>query len=392
MKRVVGVGGIKVSAAEKALVLKALDTGRLSYGPMIREFESEIAKLHSSKFALFTNSGTSALHIAVTALKEKYRWKDGDEILVPAVTFIATSNVVLHNNMRPVFVDVDPRTYNIDPNLIEAKITSRTRAIIPVHLLGLPADMGRIMVIARKHKLHVIEDACEAMFAKYKGRPVGSFGEIGCFSTYVAHYIVTGVGGLNTTSNSDIAVMLRSLANHGRDAIYISIDDDNVSSKKKLHEIVSKRFRFVRLGHSFRATELEAALGLGQLKRRAEIIRKRKRIAQMYLRGLSDLQEHIQLPYVPKGYEHVFMLFGIVCKNGDKKKLVDYLEDSGIETRDLLPLINQPIYRKIFGNIEEKYPVAKHLNNAAFYIGCHPYMSDADVRYVISKFHSFYKK
>jgi perosamine synthetase len=392
LKREVGVGGIKITNAEKKLVLKALDSGRLSYGPMIREFEAKIAEMHDSRFALFTNSGTSALHIAVAALKEKYGWRDGDEILVPAITFIATSNVVLHNGLRPVFVDVDPRTYNINPDLIESKITKRTRGIIPVHLLGLPADMDRIMSIARKHNLHIIEDACEAMFAKYKGKSVGSFGEIGCFSTYIAHYIVTGVGGLNTTSDPELAVMLRSLANHGRDAIYISIDDDNIADKKKFHEIVSKRFKFVRLGHSFRATELEAALGLGQLKRKDAIIKRRKQIAQMYLKGLADLSDYIQLPYVPPGYDHVFMLFGIVCKNRDKRALVNHLEDNGIETRDLLPLINQPIYRKIFGNIEDEYPVAKHLNRSAFYIGCHPYMSNEDIKYVIAQFHSFYHK
>lgn len=393
MRREIGVGGLVITPEDKALVNKVLDSNRLSYGPMSQEFEREFAKIHQSKFALFTNSGTSSLHIAISALKEKYGWKDGDEIIVPATTFIATSNVVLHNNMKPIFVDVEKETFNIDPKLIEEKITKRTRAIIPVHLLGCPADMGAIMKIAKKHNLRVIEDACEAMFASYKGKMVGSFGDIGCFSTYIAHYIVTGVGGLNTTSDKELAIMLRSLMNHGRDSIYISIDDDSTTDKKELEEIVSRRFKFIRLGHSFRVTELEAALGVSQLKRRDAIISKRKYIAEKYRKGLTDLHEHMYFQATPDDRDNVFMLFGIVLKHEDKRDLINYLEEHGIETRDLLPLVNQPIYQKLFGNdLEDGYPVAKMLNKSAFYIGCHQYLSDADIDYVIKAFHDFYKR
>ena len=393
MKREIGVGGLVITPEDKALVNKVLDSNRLSYGPMSQEFEREFAKIHHSKFALFTNSGTSSLHIAISALKEKYGWKDGDEIIVPATTFIATSNVVLHNNMKPIFVDVERETFNINPKLIEEKITKKTRAIIPVHLLGCPADMGAIMEIAKKHDLRVIEDACEAMFASYKGKMVGSFGDIGCFSTYIAHYIVTGVGGLNITSDKELAIMLRSLMNHGRDSIYISIDDDSTTDKKELEEIVSRRFKFIRLGHSFRVTELEAALGVSQLKRRDAIISRRKYIAEKYRKGLADLREHMYFQATPKDRDNVFMLFGIVLKNEDKRDLINYLEEHGIETRDLLPLVNQPIYQKLFGsNLEDRYPVAKMLNKSAFYIGCHQYLSDADLDYVIKAFHDFYKR
>ncbi|MGC8622142.1 MAG: DegT/DnrJ/EryC1/StrS family aminotransferase, partial [Caldisphaera sp.] len=390
----IGVGGLKITRADKKMVNKVLDSNRLSYGPYSKKFEEEFAKLHDSKFAIFTNSGTSSLHIAVAALKEKYSWSDGDEILVPAVTFIATSNVVLHNGLKPVFVDVDPDTFNIDPSKIEEKISERTRAIIPVHLLGLPADMDPIIEIAKKYKLKIIEDSAETMFAKYKGKAVGSLGDIGCFSTYVAHYIVTGVGGLNTTSDKDLAIRLRSLMNHGRDSIYISIDDDNnATDKQKFEEIISKRFRFVSLGHSFRATEMEAALGLSQLQRKDKIIDRRKAIAAKYLRGLSDLNEYLQFQKTPKGSENVYMLFGIVYKLGAKTELVNFLEENNIETRDLLPLTNQPIYKKIFGeDLEERYPIAKMLNNQGFYIGCHQYITNRDVDYVVSKFHEFFKK
>ena len=392
MKRVIGVGELVITEDDKRMVNKVLDSNRLSYGPMTIKFEQEFARMHDSKFAVFTNSGTSCLHIAVAALKEKYGWTDGDEILVPAVTFVATSNVVLYNNLKPVFVDVDPDTFNIDPARIEEKITNKTRAIMPVHLLGLPAEMDTITKIAKKHNLRILEDSAETMFAKYKGRTVGSFGDIGCFSTYVAHYIVTGVGGFSLTSDPKLAVILRSLANHGRDSIYINIDDDNKKSKSKLKEIISKRFSFVRFGHSFRATEMEAAIGLSQLNRKDSIIKRRKEIAARYLTGMTDLSEYLKFQETPNGVENVYMLFGIVLKGEDKTELVNYLEANGIETRDLLPLVNQPVYKSYFSNKSIDYPVATQLSKSGFYIGCHQYLSNKDVIYVIKKFHEFFKK
>ena len=388
----IGVGDLRITKEDKDMVNKVLDSNRLSYGPVTKAFEQEFAKIHDSKFAIFTNSGTSSLHIALAALKEKYNWQDGDEVIVPSVTFIATSNIVLHNNMKPIFVDVEENTFNIDPSKIEAAITDKTRAIIPVHLLGLPASMNQIMQIAKKHNLKIIEDSAETMFAKYNGKTVGSFGDIACFSTYVAHYLVTGVGGLNTTSDPDLAIRLRSLMNHGRDSIYINIDDDQTDDPQKLKEIIEKRFSFVTLGHSFRATELEAALGLSQLGRKDSIMSRRKEIASLYLNGLSDLNEYLRFQETPSDRENVYMLFGIVCQSDYKRDLVNFLEENHIETRDMLPLLNQPIYKKKFGDIESKYPVAKMLNNHAFYIGCHQYLTDDDIKYVISKFHEFFRK
>ncbi|HUY70468.1 MAG TPA: DegT/DnrJ/EryC1/StrS family aminotransferase [Candidatus Baltobacteraceae bacterium] len=390
--REIGVGGLELTKEDKEMVNKVLDSNRLSYGPYVKQFESEFAKMHDSKFGIMTNSGTSSLHISVAALKERYGWKDQDEILVPAVTFIATSNVVLHNNMRPVFVDVEPNTFNIDPKLIEEKITESTRAIMPVHLLGLPADMDPIMQIAKKHNLRVIEDSAETMFARYKGRSVGSFGDVGCFSTYIAHYIITGVGGLNITSDPELAVQLRSLMNHGRDSIYISIDDDNAQTKEKMKEIISRRFSFVSLGHSFRVTEMEGALGLSQLGRKDQVVRRRKEIAARYLKGMADLTDRLQFQETPEDRDNVYMLFGMVCKGDDKRDLVQFLEENHIETRDLLPLLNQPVYKRIFGDIEGDYPVAKKINSAGLYIGCHQYITDDEVDYVIAKFHEFFKR
>jgi perosamine synthetase len=390
VKRSIGVGGLQLGKREKSYLHQVIASNRLSYGPVTKQFESQFASLHQCTHAIFCSSGTAALHLAVAALKEKHRWKDEDEILVPAITFIASSNVVLHNRLRPVFVDVDPLTYNIDPGKIERAITRRTRAIMPVHLMGLPCDMDPILDIARRHRLKIIEDSCETMFARYKGRAVGSFGDFGTFSTYVAHFIVAGIGGFITTNDHALAVLARSLMNHGRDNIYISIDDDSVSGKK-LDTIVSKRFSFIHLGYNFRATELEAAVGLGQLDDHQSIVRKRQRNARRLLRGLADLQERLQLPTIPHDRDHVFMLFPVVVRNSGKKKLVQYLEHHGVETRDLMPLLNQPIYRRLFGDLEPRYPVSRRLNESGFYIGCHQYLSDQDVDYTIELFHRFFR-
>ena len=389
--RQIGVGGLEITNREKELVNEVLNSNQLTYGPYTKNFENIFAEMHQVKHAHFMNSGTSALQIALQALKLINGWKDGDEILVPAVTFVATSNIVIHNNLVPVFVDVDQLTFNIDPNKIVERITPRTRAIIPVHLMGLPCEMDPIISIATEYDLKIIEDSAECMFATYKGKKVGSFGDVGCFSTYVAHYVVTGVGGLTTTNDPEIAIKMRSLMNHGRDSIYLSSTDDQNVNGEKLHEIVEKRFRFVDFGHSFRATELEAALGIGQLERADEIVSKRQEVASKLIKGLGDLSDFLQLPHTPDDRTHTFMLFGIVTKGNYKRKLVNFLEDMNIETRDLLPLINQPIYIKTFGDLRDEYPVAHFLNENAFYIGCHPFMTNEEIDFVISIFHAFFR-
>ncbi len=391
-QREIGVGGFAASPRARRYVNEVLKSGRLSYGPFHRRFEAAFAREHDSKHALFMNSGTSALQIALQALKERHRWSDGDEVIVPSVTFIATSNIVLHNRMKPVFVDVDPLTYTLDPRRLEAAITKKTRAVIPVHLLGLPADMNAIGKIARRRGLKVIEDSAETMFARYEGRKVGSLGDIGCFSTYVAHYIVTGVGGLATTSDPALAIRMRSLMNHGRDSIYLNIDDDKNAKGKKLHEIAAKRFKFVSVGHSYRATELEAALGLAQLEEKDGIVRARVALAERLTAGLREFGDRLQLPWCPPGREHTYMLYGVVLKGEDKTPLVNFLEDRGVETRDLLPLLNQPVYKELFGDLERKFPIARELNRSAFYIGCHQYMTNADADYVVEQFRAYFKK
>ena len=391
-RRQIGVGGVSVTDRARHLVADVLDSGRLTAGPMMSRFEQDFAAAHGCRFGLMCNSGTSALQIALAALKERYGWRDGDEVLVPSVTFVASSNVVIYNRLKPVFVDVDPVYYEMDPGQIEGRLTPRTRAIMPVHLAGMPCDMGPIVEIARAHGLRIVEDSCETMFARDRGTPVGSFGDIGCFSTYVAHVINTGVGGLCTTSDPDLIILLKSLMNHGRDSIYIKIDDDRAATSRELFDIVDRRFSFVRLGHSFRCTELEAALGLAELETREASIARRRDTASRFSAGLADLGDRLRLPAIRPGSEHVFMFYPITIIDGrtNRDDLILFLEERGVETRYLLPLLNQPIYRELFGNLDSEYPVAAMLNAKAFYIGCHPQITDDEVEYVISVFHEFF--
>lgn len=390
-KRRIAIADLRISDKAKRYVKQALDTNRLSYGPFTEKFEREFAKAHNRKFAIVCNSGTSGLQIALHALKETYGWDDGDEVLVPAITFIASSNIVLHNNLRPVFVDVEPDHYCMDPTKIEEKITPKTRAIMPVHLFGQSADMKPILKIAKKHKLKVIEDSCEAMFVNYKGRPVGSLGDVSIYSTYIAHIIVTGVGGIVTTNDESLATMMKSLMFHGRDNIYLKMEDDDTSDKILLRSLIERRFQFIHVGYSYRITEMESALGLAELEKKDWIIQKRQKVGEKMVETLSEFSDFFQLPSPRKDAEHCYMLFPIVIKDNriDKEEFLLYLEENGVETRLFMPLLTQPIYKKIFGDIEHKYPIAKNLVKRGFIIGSHPYLTLTDIKCVYNLFKTY---
>ncbi len=386
----IGVGCADISANEKKYVLDVLNSNRLSHGPYLTKFESLFADGHELRHAIFCNSGTSALQVGLQAMKDKYGWSSGSEVLVPAVTFIASSNVIIQNQLTPVFVDIEPDYYEIDPRQIEAKIGPKTVAIMVVHLFGQPCDMTPIMKIAKKHRLKIIEDSCETMFVRHKGQIVGTWGDVACFSTYVAHLLVTGVGGFACTSDDDLAVRIKSLMNHGRDGIYLHIDDDKKKSKSQMFDVVARRFRFTSLGYSYRGTEMEGALGVGQMERKDEILQKRQANAAKLTDGLADLDQWLQLPKIRPATEHAFMMYPIVVKDPvSRDALVNYLEENLIETRPMLPLLNQPIYKTLFGDIEKNYPVAKLVNQNGFYIGCHQGLTDQELAYIVATFHHY---
>ena len=390
----IGVGYALITDLEKKYVNMALDSGRLSPGPFVQKFEKKFAEMHKQKYGIACNSGTSSLHVALEALKEKYSWDQNSEVLVPAITFIATSNAVMHAGMKPVFVDVDSRTYNIDTKLIEEKITENTVAIMPVHTFGQPCEMDSIVKIATKYGLKIVEDCAEAHFAVYKGRPVASFSNIAGSSTYVAHTITTGIGGVITTDDTNLAEIARSLIAHGRACTCencIAYNSKQVC-KLRMQTEMDRRFMMIRLGYSYRIGELEGALGVAQLENKDFIINTRKANAKILTDGLKVVVQYLQLPYYPEYVEHSFMMYPLVIKDDKaftRNEIVKYLEQNNIETRPMLPLLNQPIYKEIFGDIEKDYPVAQWINNNGFYVGCHHGLSKEELNMIIKTIHAF---
>ncbi len=380
-QRRIGVGTSSITDADEARVLDVLRSGRLSPGPVTSEFEGRFAELHDRRHAAMCNSGTGALQLAIQALKDRDGWPDGAEVIVPAMTFVATVNTVLYNDLTPVLVDIDPVTFNMDPAACAAAVTDRTVAIVPVHLFGQPADMTAIMAVAREHDLRVIEDSCETTGVRHAGRMVGSFGDFACFSTYMAHLVTTGVGGLALTDDDQLALRFRSLMNHGRNPRYLRIDDDQGLSDEDLLKVIESRYEFVWLGQSYRATEMEAALGIGQLERLPQALARRREIAAALTRALDH--PDLQLPTVAAENEHAWMMYPIVClRPGLRDPLVLALERAGVETRFLLPILGQPCYEGILEHRPGQFPVTEHAQANGFYIGCHPGMTDEDVAYI----------
>lgn len=392
----VGVGYASVTDLEKKYVMDALDSQRLSQGKYVAKFEKDFAAMHDRKYGVMCNSGTTALQLALDTLKEVDGWNENTEVLVPAITFIATSNAVLHCGMKVRFVDVDRDTYNMNPEEIEKHITKNTKCIIPVHCFGMPCDMDKIMTIANKHGLRVIEDCAEAHFAKVNGRVIGSFGDLAAFSTYVAHTITTGIGGIVCTDNREYMEILRSLVAHGRACTCerCIASDGKTTCPKRMQTELDRRFMFVRMGYSYRVGEIEGALGLAQIERKDEIMNKRKENAALLIKALERFEDRLQLPRAPKNIEHTYMMFPILIKKNSgiiKNDLIRYLEGNNIETRPMLPLLNQPIYKEIFGDIEKDYPVAEYIDNNGFYIGCHHGMTEEDINNIADIFTKYFE-
>ncbi|OGJ15738.1 MAG: hypothetical protein A2632_02170 [Candidatus Pacebacteria bacterium RIFCSPHIGHO2_01_FULL_46_16] len=392
----ISLGSVYISAKTKQYVMQVLQTKRLSYGPFSQRFEKKFSQLHDCQYGLICSSGTAALHTILAALKIRHQWKEGDEILVPAITFVATVNVVLQIGLVPILVDVEPHSFTINSELLVDKITKKTRAIIPVHPFGKPAAMKEITEIALQHKLVIIEDCCEALAASVHGKKVGSWGVAGAFSTYSAHLLATGVGGVITTNDGQLNDLMRSLINHGRSTNYISIDDDDVVSSSQLSTLVQSRFRFNHVGFSYRLSEFEAAVGVSQLEALNQILKKRQKNTQFLLAALSDLHNCLQLPQQEKDQASTLLAFPVVLtkqalanRSWQLNNFMLHLESNGIETRQLLPILGQPAYRELKFE-QDTLPVAMHCNSAGCYFGIHQALSLADLKYVSNIIHNFF--
>ena len=334
---------------EKKYLLECIETGWISSeGPFIKRFEDEFAKSVGRKHAIAVANGTAALDIAIDSLG----LGQGDEIIMPTFTIISCINQIIRVGAVPVLVDSDPITWNMDVNQIEAKITPRTKAIMAVHIYGLPVDMEPLLALTKKYELKIIEDAAQAIGQTYNGKPCGSFGEISTFSFYPNKHITTGEGGMVVTDDDGLAEQARSLRN--------------------LCFQTAKRFVHERLGWNYRMTNMQAALGLAQLERLVEFVERKREMGRRYHELLSKIAG-VQLPLARTAFaDNIYWVFGLVLSNDQDFKAVDAmksLSEQGIGTRPYFyPLHKQPVFRDKGLFIGESYPVAENLGNYGFYI------------------------
>ena len=387
-------GTISITQESKDLINKILDSGRVSSGKYVRQFEEGFAKLIGTKEAVAVSSGTDADTLALAVLHD-FGAKRNDEIILPALSFVATGNAVLHARFKPVFVDIERKTLNIDVKKIEEKITEKTRAILPVHLMGKPADMDAINKIAKKYNLYVIEDAAEAYGAIYKGRDIGTLGDIAAFSTYLAHMISTIEGGVVATNRPDFAEILRSLRVHGR-ACKCKICTLNIKGgycPKRFQYGEDIRFLFERIGYSSKMNELEAAVGLGNLdiyneileKRRKNLISLRKKFEKFkpYLTTIKEGEDERIGPHA----------FPIIIQEGApfaRKELVNFLEKNEIETRSLFS--SMPTQCQGFSFLGYKlgdFPNAEYIGTNGLHIGVHQDLNEEHIDYFIETVDKF---
>ena len=387
-------GTISITKESRNLINKIIRSGRVSNGKYVREFEEKFARLVNAKEAVAVSSGTDADILALAVLYD-FGAKRGDEIIVPALSFVATGNAVLHAGFKPVFVDIERETLNINPNLIEKEITKRTRAIIPVHLMGRPAKMELINKIAKKHGLYVIEDAAEAHGAVYKGKKAGEWGDMAAYSLYLAHIITTAEGGIVTTNKKEFADILRSLRSHGR-ACKCKICIMNTTfgyCKKRFKYGKDIRFIFERVGFSSKMNELEAAIGLGSLNVYHKIINKRHSNLIKMIKRLDEFKEYLFTIKEERNEKIGPHAFPIIVKENapfTRDDLVDYLDKNGIDTRDLFSSMPTQCPGFVFlGYKLGDFPNAEYMGNSGFHIGVHQDINDKHIDYIFEVLKSF---
>ena len=383
-------GTITITQRAKDLIQEALNSNRVSSGRLVRQFEKRFAEIIGRKEAVALSTGTDADALALAVLYD-FGAERGDEIIVPGLSFVATGNAVLQAGFIPVFVDIDRKTLNIDPAKIEEKITEKTRAMMPVHLMGKPADMDPIMEIANEHKLYVIEDAAEAHGAIYKGRKIGSIGDMSAYSLYVAHIISTIEGGIVTTDRKDFAEILRSLRSHGRackcESCVLNISSGYCDKRFKSGNGVDIRFQFERIGYSAKMNELEAAVGLGNLDIFDEIFEKKRENLVTMIDKFHRFSQYLytidEEPYEKIGPHG----FPIILKEDapfSRNELVDYMEKAGIDTRNLF--MSMPTQCRGFEFLGYKlgeFPVSEYMGDKGLHIGVHQDIGEEHIEYIM---------
>ncbi|HRE46503.1 MAG TPA: DegT/DnrJ/EryC1/StrS family aminotransferase [Aggregatilineales bacterium] len=349
-----------ITQTEIDSVNAVLRTPTLSIGPYIREFEGQIAAYTGMKHGIGVNSGTAGLHLAVIAADVH----DDDEVITASFSFIASANAILYERGKPVFVDIDPQTGNLDPDAVEAAITPRTKAIMPIHAFGQPAEMDRIVAIARRHNLMIIEDACEALGAAYKGRLCGTFGDVAVFAFYPNKQMTTGEGGMMVTNRDDHADLYRSLRNQGRD-------------------VFDAWLNHTRLGYNYRLDEMSAALGVAQMTRIEELLAKRERVAGWYNERIDEIPG-IQKPYIaPTTTRMSWFVYVIRCMDADRGAIITALNAADIPSRPYFtPIHLQPFYRERFGWQRGDLPHTEQAGDTFLALPFSGVMTEAQVDYV----------
>lgn len=326
-----------------------------SIGRFLPLFEADFAKFCEVEHAVSCNNGTSALHLALLGMGVE----PGDEVLVPTLTFVATANAVAYCGAKPVLVDSEPRTMNMDPALLEAKITPKTKGIIVVHLYGHPADMDPILEVARKHNLFVVEDAAEAHGALYRGRKVGGIGDVGTFSFFGNKIITTGEGGMVTVRDTERAALIRRFRGQGMEP--------------------TRRYWFPMIGYNYRMTNIQAAIGLAQLEQIDRYMAHHRTVARWYGEHLAGLTEALTLPLEESWARHAYWLYTVILRRGDRDAVMAGLDRAGIETRPVFyPMHVMPPFFEEAG----RYPVAEHLAANGISLPTHIGMTEEDVIYI----------
>jgi perosamine synthetase len=343
-------------------VLKVFHSGRLALGPNVAEFEQLVADYVGAEHAIAVNSGTSALHLLCRAAG----LGPGDEVITTPFSFVASTNCFIYEGGRPVFVDIEPDTYNLDPALIEEAITPATRAILPVDVFGHPANWDAIEEVADRHGLKIIADACESIGAEYRARKTGPFGVGGAFAFYPNKQITTGEGGMIVTNSNDTAALCRSMANQGRGEM-------------------GQWLEHARLGFNYRMSELAGALGVSQMHRVDEFVAKRARVAAVYNKLLAD-EHRVRPPLVRPDVKMSFFVYVVKLQgNFERDEVMERLAEKGVPTRAYFnPIHTQPYISEAFGYSEGMFPVTERVARKTIALPFHNTLSEVEAEYVVA--------